>query len=125
LDAALTVGRFELNGEYLNERIYSREVAGFVPQWRNLRPHDDYVQASYFVIPEKLQLVAKWESFDPDQLPDDDIRTLTGGLNYSIRGDDSKVLANYLHTWSRYRETNAAFGPAEFDEVIVRLQVMF
>ncbi len=125
LDAALSIGGFELIGEYLNERVYSREVAGFVPLWRNFRPHGYYVQASYFLIPEKLQLVTKWESFDPDQVRDDEIRTLTGGLNYYIRGDDIKVLANYLHTWSRFRETNAGFGPAEFDEVIVRLQVMF
>ncbi len=124
-DVGLRYGGFELIAEYLNQRVSSREVAGLVPQWRNFRADGHYVQGSYFLIPEKLQLVAKWESFNPGQLPDDDIHSITGGLNYYIRGHDIKLLANYLHTWSDFRESNPAFGRDEFDEVIVRLQVMF
>ncbi|MEP6811062.1 MAG: porin, partial [Chthoniobacterales bacterium] len=74
---------------------------------------------------KKLQLVTKWESFDPGQLADDNIHSITGGVNYYIKGDDLKLLANYIHTWSDFRRANRAFGDDQFDEVIVRLQVMF
>jgi len=83
------------------------------------------VQGSYFVLPKKLQLVAKWESFNPGQLVDDDIHSFTAGVNYYLKGDDIKLLANYIHTWSDFRDGNAAFEHSEFDQVIVRLQVMF
>lgn len=56
-----------------------------------------YVQGSYFVIPKKLQLVSKWELFNPDQRP---------------------------HLVGLSRE-QPGVRKAEFDEVIVRLQVMF
>ena len=77
------------------------------------------------LIPKKLQLVTKWESFDPDQALNDDIESITAGLNYYFKGDDIKLLANYIHTWSDFRENNPEFRKSEFDEVIVRLQVMF
>ncbi len=80
---------------------------------------------SYFVIPKKLQLVTKWESFNPDQFANDNIHSIVAGVNYYIHGDEIKLLANYVHTWSDFREGNAAFEHAEFDEVIVRLQLMF
>ena len=124
-DAALRVGRFDLIAEYLNQRLTPREASGFIPQMPALQPSGYYVQGSYFVIPDKLQLVAKWESFDPDQRANDDIESLTAGVNYYIRGDEIKLLANYIHTWSDYRAKNPQFGRAEFDQVTVRLQVMF
>ncbi|MBA2242397.1 MAG: hypothetical protein H0W04_05845 [Chthoniobacterales bacterium] len=70
--------------------------------------------------------MTKWESFDPGQSSADEIRSITGGVNYSIKkGDEIKLLAHYIHTWSDFRENNPAFEQSEFDEVIVRLQVMF
>ncbi len=84
-----------------------------------------YLQGSYFILPKKLQLVTKWESFDPGQFSDDDIHSITAGANYYLKGDDIKLLANYIHTWSDFRQGNTALGRSDFDEVIVRLQVMF
>ena len=124
-DASLAVGPFQLIAEYLDQRIYSREVARFPVRWRNFSADGYYVQASYDVVPDKLQLVAKWESFDPGQAPDDGIHSITGGLNYYIRGHDLKLMANYIHTWSDFRASNPQYGRDEFDQVIVRLQVMF
>ena len=124
-DATIGVGPFDLRGEYLNQRVYSREVEGRVPHWQNFRSDGYYVQGSYFVVAKKLQFVTKWESFNPGQGPDDDIQSVTAGLNYYIRGDDIKLLANYIHTWSDFRERNGVFGRSNFDEVILRLQVMF
>ena len=124
-DAALHLGPFDLIGEYLNERVRPRRVGGVAPLFTTFDADGYYVQGSYFVVPKKLQLVAKWESFDPDQFADDDIHSITGGVNYYIKGDDIKLLANYIHTWSDFREARPGSGAEQFDEVIVRLQVMF
>ena len=83
------------------------------------------MQGSYFLIAEKLQLLAKWETLDPDQLPDDDLHSITAGVNYYLRGHDLKLMANYIHTWSDFRAANPQFGRDEFDQVSLRLQVMF
>jgi phosphate-selective porin len=121
-DAWLHLGPFDLIGEYLHERISPR---GPAPLFTAFEPSGYYVQGSYFVVPKTLQLVAKWESFDPDQAFDDDIHSISGGLNYLIKGDDIKILAHYIHTWSDFRAARTGFDQDEFDEVIVRLQVMF
>ena len=119
-DAWLKIGPFDLIGEYLDEKVRPRgttfsefEASGF------------YVQGSYFLIPKKLQAVVKWESLDPGQVPNDGIHSITGGLNYYIHGDGIKLMANYVHTWSDFREANPQFGDDQFDEVILRLQVMY
>jgi phosphate-selective porin len=122
VDAALRFGPFDLATEYISQRVRPR---GADPRFDAFSADGYYVQGSYFVLPKRLQLVTKWESFDPGQAANDDIDSLTAGLNYYIKGDDIKLLANYIHTWSDFREANPEFGKAEFDEVIVRLQVMF
>ena len=125
VDAAFKLGQFDLAAEYISERIGTRTVGGVAPLFTGFRADGYYVQPSYFVIPKKLQLVAKWESFNPGQFADDDIHSVTAGVNYYLKGDDIKLLANYIHTWSDFRAGNAAFEHDEFDEVIVRLQLMF
>ena len=124
-DAWLTVGPFDLIGEYLAEDVDGRTVAGHAPGFTNFDPSGWYVQGSYFIIPKKLQAVVKWEELDPDQVADDNIRSITGGLNYYIHGDSIKLMVNYVHTWSDFREVHPQFGDDEFDEVIARVQVMF
>jgi phosphate-selective porin OprO and OprP len=113
--------RFDLIGEFLSESYDSRVTPGF----RKFRADGYYVQASYFVIPEKLQFVAKYETFSPGQVANDDISSLWGGVNYYVHGDDVKLMANYVHTWSDFRESNPGLGTSDFDEVILRLQVVF
>jgi hypothetical protein len=46
-------------------------------------------------------------------------------VNYLIKGDDVKILAHYIHTWSDFREHLPGVDQSEFDEAIVRLQVVF
>jgi len=48
-----------------------------------------------------------------------------GRLNYYIRGDNLKLMVNYIHTWSDFRGANPEFGDDQFDEVIGRMQLMF
>jgi phosphate-selective porin OprO/OprP len=125
LDAWFNLGPFDLIAEYFSEDVDGRTVAGVAPTFANFDPSGWYVQGSYFVIPKKLQAVVKWEELSPDQVPDDGIRSITAGLNYYIHGDAIKVMANYVHTWSDFRAAHPQFGDDQFDEVILRLQVMF
>jgi phosphate-selective porin len=125
LDAWLNVGPFDLIAEYFSEDVDGRTVAGVAPAFADFNPTGWYVQGSYFVIPKKLQAVVKWEELSPDQVANDGIHSFTGGLNYYVHGDSIKVMANYVHTWSDFRAAHPQFGDNEFNEVILRLQVMF
>lgn len=119
-DAWLKVGPFDLIGEYFNEKVTPRGTT-----FREFEPSGYYIMGSYFLLPKKLQAVVKWESLDPGQVSNDGIHSITGGLNYYIHGDGIKLMANYIHTWSDFREAHPQFGDDQFDEIILRLQVMF
>ncbi len=125
LDAWMNVGPFDLIGEYLSEDVDGVTVNGVPPAFADFNPSGWYVQGSYFFIPKKLQAAVKWEEMNPDQVPNDGVHSVTAGLNYYIRGDAIKLMANYIHTWSDFRQANPQFGEDQFNEVIVRLQVMF
>jgi len=125
LDAWLNIGPFDLIGEYFQEDVDGRTVAGVPPRFADFEPSGWYVQGSYFLIPKKVQAVVKWEALNPGQFGNDGIHSITGGLNYYIHGDGIKLMANYVHTWSDFRAAHPQFGDDQFDEVILRLQVMF
>lgn len=125
VDASLHLGPFDLIGEYLDEKIRPRAVAGAAPAFTRFDAHGYYIMGSYFVLAKKLQLVTKWESFDPGQVADDSFHSITGGVNYYIHGDDLKLMADYVHTWSDFRSSHPAFGDDAFDQLFVRLQVLF
>lgn len=122
VDQTLTVGPFELSAEYLEEKIRpTTSNAAF----HEFTANGYYVQPSYFVWRDKLQLVAKWASFNPGQAPDDDIKTITGGLNWYIFGHNVIAMLNYMHTWSDFRENHPAAGKSEFNELLLRLELYF
>ena len=125
LDAWLKIGPFELIGEYLDERVRPRAGPGVTPTFSKFETNGFYVLGSYFVVPKKLQAVVKWEHLNPGQVGDDGIQSITGGLNYLIHGQDLMLMANYVHTWSDFREANPQFGDDQFDEVLLRMQVVF
>ena len=125
VDATLHWGPFDLIGEYLSESFESRPVNGLVPAFRDFVAEGYYVQGSYFIIPKKLQLVTRYEHFNPGQIIDDNLDSIAAGVNYYIHGDDLKLMANYIHTWSSFRDARPALGPSDFDEVILRLQIMY
>jgi phosphate-selective porin OprO and OprP len=125
LDASLKIGRFDLIGEYLSERVRPRTAPGVAPTFTEFEANGFYVQGSYFLIPKKLQAVVKWEQLSPGQVGNDGIQSITGGLNYLIHGEGLQLMANYVHTWSDFREANPQFGQDQFDEVLLRLQIGF
>ncbi len=125
VDAWLKLGPFDLIGEYLQEKVNGRTVNGVPPGFADFTTSGYYITAAYFLIPKKLQLAVRWEDLNPGQKGNDGIHSITGGLNYYIHGDDLKLMVNYIHTWSDFREANPEFGEDQFDEVIGRVQLMF
>jgi len=125
VDAWLKLGPFDLIGEYLQEKVDGRTVNGVPPGFADFTTSGYYITAAYFLIPKKLQLAVRWEDLNPGQKGNDGIHSITGGLNYYIHGDDLKLMVNYIHTWSDFREANPEFGDDQFNEVIARVQLMF
>src|SRR5262249_36959423 len=123
-DADFKLGPFELIGEYLHEKVDGRTVNG-VAAMPDFSVDGWYVQGSYFIIPKKFQGVVKFEALNPGQLGSDGIHSITGGLNYYIHGDNIKLMANYVQTRSDFRAANPGLGPDEFNEVLLRMQVVF
>jgi len=125
VDAWLKLGPFDLIGEYLEEYVNGRTVNGVPPGFADFTTNGYYITAAYFLIPKKLQAAVQWQDLNPGQKGNDGIHSITGGLNYYIHGDDLKLMVDYIHTWSDFREANPEFGEDQFDEVIGRVQVMF
>ncbi len=125
VDAWLKMGPFDLIGEFLQERVHPRTVNGVPPGFDEFTTDGFYVTAGYYLVPKKLQAVVQWQHLNPGQKGNDGISSIVAGLNYYIHGDDLKLMVDYIHTWSDFREANAEFGKDDFDEVIGRMQVMF
>ena len=125
VDAWLEVGPFDLIGEYLQEHVEGRTVNGVAPTFANFTTDGFYVTGAYYLIPKKLQAVVQWQYLNPGQKGNDGLYSILGGLNYYIRGDNLKLMVNYIHTWSDFRQANPEFGQDEFDQVLARMQVMF
>src|SRR6266581_1842978 len=125
VDAWLELGPFDLIGEYLQEHVEGRTVNGVPPTFSNFTTDGFYVTGGYYLLPKKLQAVVQWQYLNPGQKGNDGLYSILGGLNYYIHGNDLKLMVNYLHTWSDFREANPEFGQDNFDEVIMRAQVMF
>jgi phosphate-selective porin OprO/OprP len=125
VDAWLKLGPFDLIGEYLEEYVNGRTVNGAPPGFANFTTSGYYITAAYYLIPKKLQAAVQWQDLNPGQRGSDGIHSITGGLNYYIHGDDIKLMVDYIHTWSDFREARPEFGDDQFDEVIGRVQLMF
>jgi len=115
VDTQLQAGPFELWAEYLSVR--------FEPDSRLPRSSFDsdggYVQGTYFILPNRLQAVLKYETFDPNSRRDDDeTDTATLGATVYLKGHDLKLMLNYLRT-------EAPVPLESQDKIIARLQVIF
>jgi len=124
IDQWLNFGPFDLIAEYLEGNFRPKDNAAF----NEFTANGYYVQGSYylpFLGGKKLQLVGKWESYNPGQAEDDNIKSVTGGLNYYINGDALKMMLDYIHTWSDFRDNNPGTGETEFDMILARVQLMF
>lgn len=114
VDSQFITGRFEVWGEYLNTRY---EPTNDIPK-SQFKAKGGYLQASFYIVPKKFQIVAKQETFDPnDTVKNDQTDATTLGLNYYIRGNDLKVMLDYLRVKVGQQDSQ--------DKFIARLQVGF
>ncbi|MFO1511050.1 MAG: porin [Steroidobacteraceae bacterium] len=93
LDAQWTLGRLYVGGELLRERF---EPDNDLPA-RVFDTQGWQLTAAYMIVPRRLQAVLRREVFDPDlDVAGDATRNWLAGLNYLIKGDDIKLMVNYL-----------------------------
>ena len=121
-DETLTIGPFEVTAEYIADRIRPTSPA---PSFSRFTASGYYVQPSLYVIDRKLQIVAKWEQFEPGQAPKDSIESITGGLNWYIHKQNVVAMVDYIHTWSDFRRNNPGTGQDQFNEILLRLELYY
>jgi hypothetical protein len=92
-DAHWTRGPASIGGEWLRERF---EPDNALPA-RTLDAQGWQLTAAYMVVPQRLQAVLRREVFDPDvDTAGDATENWVAGFNYLIKGDDIKLMINYL-----------------------------
>src|SRR5258706_403816 len=115
VDSQLVAGPFELWGELLRGPF---EPVSKIPS-ASFDANGWYGQASLFLVPNRVQVVVKYETFDPnDRKNADETKTATLGANLYLKGHDLKVMANYLRT-------ELPGSQKTQNKVIARLQVIF
>lgn len=119
VDSQLLLGPFEFWVEYLNttwEPISRRPL-------KSIESEGGYVQAGYFVVPDRFQVVLKAETYDPrTEFDEDSVETGTLGLNYFFKSHDLKLGVDYLRVQG---DRLATPRDTEENKVIARLQVIF
>ena len=115
----LQAGRVDVWIEYLNTRL---EPTAEVPHHR-FSASGGYAQLLVTVVPTRLRLDTRFETFDPDRSKDHD-RTdnYVLGLTHFIKGEDIKMLVDWFHTVPE----EPASGEAETqDKLVIRMQTVF
>lgn len=90
VDAVLTFNRAEIAAEML--RTEFDRATGIDYEARGWM-----LQGTYFLVPNRWQAVARYETYDPSDVAGaDDTELITVGFNYLFKGDDLKLSLNYL-----------------------------
>lgn len=114
VDAQLTLGRWELQGELLRSTL---EPDNAIP-YSTFDAEGWYAQLGWFAIPERLQLVGKLDALDPDdRRAGDDTETWSVGANYFLRGHDVKLQLHWLESDNPWDEGSG--------RLILRMQTAF
>lgn len=115
VDAQWTLNRLFLGGELLRERYEPDNAipaASFDAQgWQ--------LTAAYMVVPRRLQAVLRREVFDPNlDVSGDATENWLAGLNYLVKGDDIKLMVNYLFG-------DAPGLPDDSGRLLARIQLVY
>ncbi|MGE0582384.1 MAG: porin [Steroidobacteraceae bacterium] len=114
-DAQWTLGRLQFGGEFLRERF---EPDNALPV-REFDAQGWQLTAAYMVVPRRLQAVLRREVFDPNlDAAGDATRNWVAGLNYLLKGDDIKLMVNYLFG-------DAPGLPGDSGRLLARVQLMY
>lgn len=115
-DISFNYADLSLKGEYIQAQQGSYVVSR---QTRDLIKNGWYAQAGYFIFPKKLQVVVKYDTFDPtkDDIKNDITTFYTLGTNYYVNSF-VKLQVNYKHKSEEGYSINK-------DEVIAQLQLKF
>lgn len=114
LDSQFRFGRLELWTEYLRQTLEPENS----PTFKDFTADGWYVQAAYFLIPEKLQIIGKYETFDPStRSSDNETKNWIAGFSWFFKGDDLCFRANYYHS-------DVPLLDAQ-DKLLLRMQVIF
>ncbi|MHB0968745.1 MAG: porin [Thermoanaerobaculia bacterium] len=114
VDAQLTAGRWELQGELLRSTL---EPDNAIP-YSKFDAEGWYAQLGWFAIPETLQLIGKLDHLDPgDRRAGDDTETWSVGANYFLRGHDVKLQLHWLESDNPWDEGSG--------RLILRMQTAF
>jgi phosphate-selective porin len=93
LDAAWHLGRFDLSSELL--RVRYRPVNA-IPD-RSFTAESWQLSAAYYLVPRQLQAALRRERFDPNSARGGDAtENWLAGLSYNLKGDDLRILVDYL-----------------------------
>lgn len=78
VDLSYVVSGFSIKGEYISGKDADTDIAGW------------YIQSGYFIIPSKLQILCKYDMYDPDTIVSGNVST-----NYVFGGNFN------FNNWSR------------------------
>jgi len=116
VDTQVHAGPLDVWVEYLDTRFEPTDRLPFA----SFKASGWYAQVSW-IFAQRFQVVAKTESFDPDdRVGRDVVTTQTYGINYLIRGNDLKLGLDVLDT-----DLGAASPLPRQQKVLARLQVIF
>jgi phosphate-selective porin len=112
LDAEWTHGRLDLFAEYLRNTFKPTGGAAFdADGWQ--------ATAAYFLVPARVQALLRCEEFDPDKgAAGNTIRSWTLGVNYLIKGEDLRLMLDYIHG-------TVPGSASDGGRVLTRMQVLF
>ncbi len=115
LEFAADWGRSSFRSEYFYARFDFRNGAT-----SDFSADGWYVQLAQYVVGETVQVVAKWEGFNPNRSVSDKngIVWTTLGMTYFLDGHRAKVMANYVF---KQEEANSFHN----DTVLIQVQYFF
>ena len=83
-DTQIDLGSFSFKTEYMYGKDGDNEGNGF------------YFQPSYYVIPDKLQLVSRYDYFDPSETNNGTVQEIAGGINWFFLNNNAKLQLEYI-----------------------------
>ncbi|RMH05330.1 MAG: hypothetical protein D6704_09765 [Nitrospirae bacterium] len=115
MEFAADWGRTSFRSEYFYARFDFRNEAA-----PDFSADGWYVQVAHYIFGERMQLVAKWEGFNPNRSVSDknDIVWTTLGMTYFFNGHRAKVMANYVF---KQEEANSVHN----DALLIQAQYFF